>query len=445
MRDPQELLRLCDDAIAASRADQTEVVAYATDSGLTRYANNIIHQNVHESDCQITLRCVLGKRIGITSTNRVDAESLKAAVERACRIAEISEENRDFISLPEPTGEKIPEAKSSASATVDCGPEGRAKVVREVLGLTKAESLTAFGAFTTGATTLAVKNSLGISAAGTFTQAHLRTLVTGGDSSGFVERFSVDADELDGQDVAATAIAKCQGSASPREVPPGDYTVILEENAVADLLQYVAFYTFNSLAFQEGRSFLCGKLGEKVCGDNITLYDDGCDPRGIPMPFDFEGVPRQKTMLIEQGIARDVVWDSYTAQRNDPPRKSTGHALPQPATWGPAPLNLFLQTGDKSADEMIAETERGILVTRFHYTNMVHPMRTVMTGMTRDGTFLIEGGKVVGGVKNMRFTQSVMDALGRVTGIANKGMLVETAYVPTLKIEGFTFSSGTQF
>ena len=163
------------------------------------------------------------------------------------------------------------------------------------------------------------------------------------------------------------------------------------------------------------------------------------------MPFDFEGLPRQKVMLIENGIARDVVWDSYTAHRNDPPRKSTGHALPQPATWGPAPVNLFLETGDKTAEQMIAETERGILVTRFHYTNMVHPMRTVMTGMTRDGTFLIEGGKVVGGMKNMRFTQSVMEALGRVTGIASTGMLVERAYVPTLKVEGFTLSSGTQF
>jgi PmbA protein len=445
MRDPQELLKLCDDAIAASRADQTEVVASANDSGLTRYANNIIHQNVYESDCQVTLRCIVGKRIGITSTNRVDSESLKAAVERACRMAELSEENREFVSLPEPTGEAIPEVRSWTAATVNCGPESRAKVVGEVLASAKAEGLSAFGAFTTGATTVAVCNSLGVRAAGTFSEAHLRTLVQGSDSSGFVERFSVDVDELDGREVAATAIAKCRGSENPREVPPGEYTVLLEENAVADLLQYVAFFTFNSLTYQEGRSFLCGKLGEKVCGDNITLYDDGLDPRGIPMPFDFEGVPRQKVVLIEQGIARNVVWDSYTAHRNDPPRKSTGHALPQPATWGPVPVNLFMQTGDTPAERMVAETERGILVTRFHYTNMVHPMRTVMTGMTRDGTFLIEGGKVVGGVKNMRFTQSVMEALGRVAAIADRGMLVERAFVPTLKIEGFTFSSGTQF
>ena len=253
MRDPEDLLKLCDDILAASRADQTEVVASATDSGLTRYANNIIHQNVYESDCQVTLRCVIGKRIGITSTNRMDGESLKAAVERACRMAEMSAENPEFVSLPEPTGWAIPEVKSWAPATVNCGPESRAQVVGEVLALAKSDGLSAFGAFTTGATTLAVRNSLGVSAAGTFSQAHLRTLVHGTDSSGFVERFSVDADQLDGQDVAATAIAKCKGSANPREVPPGDYTVILEQNAVADLLQYVAFFTFNALALQEGR------------------------------------------------------------------------------------------------------------------------------------------------------------------------------------------------
>jgi predicted Zn-dependent protease len=445
MRDPDELLKLCGTVIAESRADQTEVFATETDHSLTRYANNIIHQNVAESDCQATIRCVIGKRIGVASTNRVAPDELKAAAERACKMAELSAENADFVSLPGPEYGSPAAGPPPVEATLRCGPEERAKAVGEVIGVAKAEGCNAAGAYTIDRTAMAVRNSLGICAAGAFADAHLRTLMQGGDSSGFVDVYSPDAAEISGEQAARVAADKCRQSAHPREVPPGDYTVILEELAVAELLEYLGFYTFNALAFQEGRSFMSGKIGEKVCGENITLYDDGLDPRGLPLPFDFEGVPRQKTVLIEKGVAKDVVWDSYTAGRNDPPRKSTGHALPPPATWGPGPMNLFLATGDKTVPEMVAETERGILVTRFHYVNMVHPMRTVMTGMTRDGTFLIEGGEIAGGIKNMRFTQSVIEALGKVTAIGSVGKRVERNCIPVLKTEGFTFSSGTQF
>jgi predicted Zn-dependent protease len=174
-------------------------------------------------------------------------------------------------------------------------------------------------------------------------------------------------------------------------------------------------------------------------GDNITIWDDATDPRGLATPFDWEGQPKRKITLIENGVARNVVYDSYTANKEG--KQNTGHALPAPNTGGPLPLNLFLASGDASADEMIASTQRGILVTRFHYVNIIHEKDTILTGMTRDGTFLIENGKRTKPLKNLRFTQSIVEALSNVETIGKESALAEYAYVPPLKISKFSFTS----
>jgi PmbA protein len=207
----------------------------------------------------------------------------------------------------------------------------------------------------------------------------------------------------------------------------------------------VGFIGFSALAVQEGRSFM--RLGEQITGANISIYDDGYDPRGFPMAFDFEGVPKRRVDLIKDGVAHAVVYDSYTAGR-EPGRQSTGHALPAPNTYGPLPLNLVLAPGPTPKADLIKGIKRGLWVTRFHYVNIVHPLQTVLTGMTRDGTFLIEDGVITQPVKNLRFTQSVLDAL-RHAEPADTLKLQKSFFggtlAPALRIEGFNFSSATEF
>jgi len=190
-----------------------------------------------------------------------------------------------------------------------------------------------------------------------------------------------------------------------------------------------------------------GRLGEQIVGENVTLWDDGLDPAGVPMPFDFEGVPKRRVTFFDRGIARDVVYDSFTAGREG--KQSTGHALPAPNSYGPMPLHLFLGAGDSDQAGLLAGIDRGLWVTRFHYVNVVQPTKAILTGMTRDGTFLIENGQITRPVHNLRFTQSVLDALSDIQAIGREPMMLQDevggTHVPALRIGRFSFTSATQF
>jgi predicted Zn-dependent protease len=227
----------------------------------------------------------------------------------------------------------------------------------------------------------------------------------------------------------------------------GEYTVILEDHAVATLLTYLSYLGFGALPMQEKRSFMAGQLGKKITGSNVSIWDDGLDASGLPVPFDFEGMPKRRVNLITNGVAEAVVYDTYTASREG--KESTGHALPAPNTYGPLPGNLFMQSGEHSKAEMLASVDRGLWVTRFHYVNPVHPLKTVLTGMTRDGTFLIEDGAIAGGVKNLRFTQNVLEAFARVRMISLDSRLGRSFFggirVPSVLIDGFAFTGVTEF
>ncbi len=444
MFDPDSILTIAKDALAASAAEQTEVVVTASDYGLTRFANNVIHQNVAQSNVKLSLRAVNGKRIGVASSNDASPDAIRNLAERALVAAQNAEPNEDFISVPSPS-ERAPGCDvAPVAATVDCSPEYRAGAVREMIAVAEDNSLVAAGQFSTGHSAVAVVNSLGIS--GVYVDSHADTSVVlqGSDSSGWAQGESADVEQIDPEQIARTAADKALASANPASIEPGKYTVILEPLAAQDLLYSLAIYDLNGLAHQEGRTFTTGRIGEQVCGENITIWDDACDPRGKPTPFDFEGVPKQRLEIITEGILKGVPYDSYTAGREEG-ATNTGHALPAPNDWGPLPLNLFMQTGDHTLEDMIQATERGVLVTRFHYTNMVHPVRTVLTGMTRDGTFLVENGQIVGGLKNMRFTQSILGALSHVDMIGSEGVQIDSVWTPALRTHEFEFSSATQF
>jgi predicted Zn-dependent protease len=292
-----------------------------------------------------------------------------------------------------------------------------------------------------------VSNSRGVFAHFPSTISDLTVVVMSDDSSGYASACSADVREIDAEETGREAIGKALRSRNPRNIDPGEYTVILEEPAVAELLQYIAYLGFGALAVQEGRSFMGGKFGQRVTGENISIWDDGLDPSGLPMPFDFEGVPKQRVDIISRGVAEGIVYDSYTADKEH--KESTGHALPAPNTYGPLPTNLFMQPGDATREEMLASVERGLWITRFHYVNPVHPLKAILTGMTRDGTFWIEKGEVVGAIKNLRFTQGILEALSQARLIGRETKLhrgfLGGIRVPALCLDTFAFTGATEF
>jgi len=441
MTDMQALMDICEQVLERSPAAETQVLVGAGTSGLTRFANSMIHQNVAEANAGLTVEAVEGKRVGVARTNNTSPEGLTECLERACAIARNQVENPDFPGLADPAA--YARVTQDLGGTAACGPDERAAAVGEVCEVARRAGLAASGAFSTGSDGMIVANSHGVRAQHLSAAAALNVTMTGPDSAGRTTVEALRVEDVDARALAEVAAQKARDSANPVELPEGEYTVVLEEDAVADLVGFLGWMGFGAKAVQEQRSFLCGKIGQRLCGENITIYDDGLDPTGFALPFDYEGVPRQRVVLIDRGIAQGPVYDRATAAKAGV--VSTGHGLPPPATGGPFPLHLCLAPGDSSVEEMIASTPRGILVTRFHYTNIVHPIRTELTGMTRDGTFLIEGGRVTRGVKNLRFTQSILEALSNVELIGRTAKLVEGARVPALKVHNFRFSSTTEF
>jgi len=433
--------------LAEAKADQTEVMIAANDSHLTRFATNTIHQNVAETDVSIRVRSIIGSKVGVASGNDLSDGALKDLVERAETVARFQQENPQFSSLPEP--KLIREIEAYVSATAESTPKERAVGVKGILDRAERSGLDAAGVFSTEAQEIVIANSRGVMAYHRGTLAGVMSVVMGKTGSGYAADSSIDVEKLDPAKVGEVAVDKALRSADPTDIEPGEYTVILEEEAVADMVFFLGWLGMGALSVQEGRSFMTGRFGEKVTGDKITIWDDGLDPRGIPLPFDFEGVPKQKVVLIENGIAKAVVYDTFTAKREG--KESTGHSLPAPNTFGPIPINLFMAPGTATKEEMLAETKRGIWVTRFHYTNPVHPVKTILTGMTRDGTFLIEDGRITRPLKNLRFTQSILEAFANADMLGSELKMVKSDWgmmatcAPAARIHRFTFTGTTEF
>lgn len=437
--------RILEQTLAVSAADQTEVVLIGTHSDVTRFANSIIHQNMAESNAELRVRVILGRRIGVASTNQLTPEGIRDVVESANRVARLSEENHEYVSLPGP--EPIVAVKSRVERMVGCSPERRARLVGIVCRKASDNGLKAAGALTTAVNELAVANSLGVRAYHQASYADIVAVAMSDDSSGYAERASLDIADIDAEAVANEAIDRALRSRHPVDLEPGEYEVILEEYAVHDLIDHIASLGFNALAYQEGRTFTVDGLGKQLVARTIDMWDDGLDETGIPLPFDFEGVPKRRVELFDSGRAVGLVYDSFTAGREQ--RSSTGHALPAPNTRGPAAMNLYLATGLATKDEMIASTRRGVLVTRFHYTNPVDYKRAIITGMTRDGTFLVENGEIKYPLRNLRFTQSYVQALSNVEMIGNTTLLhrewMGGVRAPALKIARWSFQQATLY
>ena len=425
-------------------ATEAEALVLGGTDQLTRFANSQIHQNVAETNTTVNLRFVEGRQIGVASTNRLDDESLRRLAESAASIARLQPPLEDFAGLPEPTP-VAPAAGAYSEATAAATPEERAEAARAVIAGADEAGVLAYGSFRTATERVAVANSRGIAVEEERTYGQLITVsMDPSGSAGYAEGVAVDFREIDAAGLGREAANKARTSRAAQDIPAGDYPVVLEEYAVVDLLDMLGYMGFSGLAVQEGRSFF--EPGRRIGSELVSIWDDGADPAGTPAAFDYEGVAKQRVTLVERGTCVDVVHDAQTGAKAG--RGSTGHGLPAPNVWGPFPLNQLMAAGETPREELIGGLDKGLLVTRFHYTNPVHPKLAIVTGMTRDGTYWVEGGEIRHPVKNLRFTQSYIDALSGVQAVGSTRRLLRgflgSVVVPALRISAFTFTGTTQ-
>jgi predicted Zn-dependent protease len=435
-RDRESTLDFLGKTIERSPAAQTEVSLEAGKESLTRFAGNQIHQNVSESDAKLSIRSIEDGHIGFAATNRIDNESLRQVLDWALAVARSKRIKAEPAEFAGP--QKYSPIENFSSRTADFSPGERAQIVGKLIEECASLGAEAAGAISNSEDVFATANSNGLRAYHARTDANFTTTVLADGSTGWCDTYAVDASTLEARAQGAVALERAIAGKDRRKIEPGNYTVILEEAPVKDLLDFLNWLGFGAQAFAEGRSYMCGKLGEKITGENISIADDAFQPLGTGIPFDFEGMPKQRVSLIENGIARGVVYDRAYAARAE--RSSTGHALPSRFAFGPLPLSVTMSPGDSDIEEMIRSVKRGLLVSRFWYCRVVDPAKTLMTGQTRDGTFLIEDGKIAGGVQDMRFNESILDAFSRAELISKTVRRIGTSIVPAMKIEDFRFT-----
>jgi PmbA protein len=440
------LLEVAEVALGTGGADDVEALVYRQAGGLTRFASSRIHQSAWREDLWVRVRVVVdGNRVGTATVHAADADAVRRTARRAAEVAATMPPDPGYPGMPGPA--PYPEAGRHDQATADADPATRAGLVAGVIRRLPA-GVTAAGACETRELEIALANTRGVRAAGATTAASFSILADAGSGTGWAEATEPALADLDVAALGERAARKAVDSLDPRELPPGAYPVVLEPNAASVMVQWLGWLGFGAKAYDEGRSFLVGRLGQRVCSPLVTIVDDATAADTIGVGFDFEGVPKRRVTLIDEGVAASLVYDFRAATGHGV--EPTGHGLPAPSAEGALPMHLAMLPGQTPQAELVAGLERGLLVTRFHYTNLVNLMDTTITGMTRDGTFWVEDGKVVGAVRNLRFTQSILDALSSVRAVgAETELAAEDGYgaarAPALAIDRFSFSSATTF
>jgi predicted Zn-dependent protease len=439
-----ELQHLAERVFQFSDADETEVHIDFVADALTRFANNTIHQNVSEQVRSVSIRTVYDGRTARATTNKTDDESLRRAVAASAALSRSQPKNPDLLPMPGP--QSYTKVNRYFAQTAGATPEDRAVSVARVTELAEQNRQTAAGVFATGASVSAIANSKGLFANHRQTRAEFSITIMEQDSSGWAKASSPDRDEIDPEALARCASEKAAASRHPKQVEPGRWTVILEPAAVLDLVGFL-FYDFAGTAVLDQRSCFNNRLGKQVMGENVTIHDDVTHALQSGAPFDGEGMPRQTVLLVERGVPRHLVYSRATAKKMK--TKPTGHGLALPTQDGEAPFNLVFSGGNTSLETMIATTDRGILLTRLWYIREVDPYEKILTGMTRDGSFLVENGKITMGIRNFRFNQNILEMLSNVgqmsPAVRAAGEESFEMVVPAMKVRDFHFTEVTKF
>ncbi len=425
-------------------AQETEVHVDETLDALTRFANNAIHQNVAEHGLTVSVRTVLDGKTARVTTNKLDEDSLRAAVESSLSLGQSQPKSPHLLPVPGKQG--YSRVQRFAKATAELSADERARAVRKACDLAVKEGQVAAGIFVSGQTQSAVGNSKGLFASHRQTRAEFSITLQQGSATSWAKGNAANVRDLDPQALAQRASKKAQMARNAVELAPEKYAVILEPAAVLDLVGFL-FYDFSATAVADKRSCLNDRMGKPLFGKNISVWDDAYHPGQLGAPFDGEGIPRQRVVLVDKGVPRNLVYSRASAKRAR--KRPTGHGFTLPNEYGEAPMNLVFSGGKSSLEEMIASTEHGLLVTRLWYIREVDPYEKVMTGMTRDGLFRVEKGKVTTAARNFRFNQSVLEVLRNVElmspAVRAAGEEAFEMVVPAMKIKGFQFTEVTKF
>lgn len=409
-------------AAAAATGDEAEAVVLTERSGFARFAADDVHQPTLIDNAVVMLRVVRDGRVGTAASNRLGADGLRELARRAGEAADDAPADPHFPGLAPPAEAPEVEGRDEETAALDA--EGLARLaVRAIDGTGE---LGAYGFCTSGETELAVATTTGVALSKRATDATVLVIAADDERSGYAEATSWRAGELDPDAVAREAAEKARRTRGARELEPAKLRAVLEPYAFAALLGTFAFDAFNGQAVLDERSFCTGRIGERLFDERVTILDDALDPRGLPKSFDFEGTPKQRVALVDEGVVRGVVWDRLSAARAGAGTQSTGHAATSELRgYGPFASALAVAGGEAdSLDELAEAVGDGIYVTRLHYLGIVDPREGVITGMTRDGTFRIREGGVAEPLVNLRFTVSVPELLADVPALTRTVTLV---------------------
>ncbi|MBA7513830.1 hypothetical protein ES705_05848 [subsurface metagenome] len=423
-----------------------ETIVSGGKSELTRFAESYIHQNVAETNLNLIVKVINEDRIGAVQMNSIDDQTISKNIEKTIEVTKITPKLDYHYRLLTPQSYKIKSKYSERTANFT--PLNRAQLVKQLIKEVNKKGYEAAGAFKTEESTLLVANSEGVFAFDRETMVDFNCVITRDNSTAHASFIDSDINNFNINKITGELLETAFKNVEQIEIEPGVYTVILSPEAVSDILNYTGYTAFNGKMIMEGKSFVCNNRGKKIFPETITVSDDPFNKLTLPIPFDLVGYPREKIDLIKDGVIKDGVYDHLTALKYN--KKCTGNTLPpEHASFGALPFNLVMKKGSNSVEEMISSTKKGIYISRFHYVNILNPMSVQLTGMTRDGTFLIEGGKLGRAIKNMRFNTSVIDMLKAVDMISKerqtKSGFIGPVVAPYLRTNNFTFSSKTSF
>lgn len=422
-------------------ADSLLIVLEKEELGLTRFANSEIHQNIIQKDQTLVVRAVKDKRVAVTVEHGVnDVDAVKNVVNRAISICPSIEQDPDYPPPPEPKPHQ--DIVGYYERTAKFGPVERGRKLNELLSEPKKLGITASGFLETRVHELSVVTKSGIAKYFKDTSVAYEIIAqTKKGSTGYELAVGRDVGDIDFEQVTKDAINKAIAAEKRIKLDPGTYTVVLEPPAVGHLLLFLAFMGFGGKTFLSGFSFM--KLGEQIMGENVTIVDDPLNPKTVGFPFDYEGTPKRKIVLVENGIAKNVVFDRYWGHKAG--KESTGHALRPDNKYGPYPKNMVMVAGNTPKEKLLEGLDNAIWINRLWYVNFFNPMRTQVTGTTRDATLLVKDGKFVSGVETMRFLISILETCSNIAKASSELTLTRkySAYmqVPYLVVEGFKFIS----
>lgn len=443
MLNKEQIYQIMDFCLQRAKGYATRVLVFSDEEGLTRFANSEIHQNMLADKTEVVITIQDGKKISEISTTSYDEKSLENAVlETIDNLQFVPEGEFEIPLVEDPQVLEVEEFNHEMAEIYDI--DGRAKLIKAGIELL-AEGYLAYGALSHQKLSIGFANSKGVKRFAGSNSVNFSTLVSSTDGgSGYAEYISSSLKDIDVIGGFKTAYDKAKANHQPEQLEPGSYTVILEPLAVGEMLAYMSFLGFSAQSVQNKQSFLTGRIGERVFDERITVTDDHTHQHTMTLPFDFEGYPRKKVKVIENGVAKELVYDTISALKADV--ETTGHSI-KSFDMGGIPIHIVMAPGENSLKEIIAGTEKGLLVTRFHYLNIVNPRQAILTALTRDGVFKIEQGQIVGAVKNMRFTESMLKAFNHIEAISKERQRVKfyegSLYVPALKISNFHFTGKT--